>query len=280
MSNQPSQTNVTTGQVRLSYVHLFTPYANQPGQEPKFSATILLPKSDIATKQRIDMAINAAIQVGVSSKWNGVRPPQMKIPIWDGDGVRQNGEPFQQECKGHWVFTASSKQQQAIVDMNLNPIINQSEVYSGMYARVNINFFPFSSNGNRGIGCGLGPVQKIGDGEPLGGQVTAEAAFGDAPGGYGAPGFPQTQAYPSPGPQSTPLAGYPQQAPYGAPSAQPGYAQQPYGQPGYPQQAYGQAPYAPAAASSFGQQPGQQPGQQLPIDPITGRPVTGGIMGI
>jgi len=83
---------------------------------------ILLLKSDVATKQRIDAAINAAIQAGVSSRWNGTRPPQVKNPIWDGDGVRQNGEPFGPECKGHWVFTASSKQQQAVVDMSVAPI--------------------------------------------------------------------------------------------------------------------------------------------------------------
>ncbi|MDD2401961.1 MAG: DUF2815 family protein, partial [Clostridia bacterium] len=87
MSNQQNQTMVTTGQVRLSYVHLFTPYAHQPVQDPKYSVTILLPKSDIATKQRIDAAIQAATQQGVNSKWNGVRPPQVKTPIWDGDGV-------------------------------------------------------------------------------------------------------------------------------------------------------------------------------------------------
>lgn len=251
MSNQP--TNVTTGQVRLSYVHLFTPYANQPGQEPKFSVTILLPKSDIATKQRIDAAINAAIQAGVSSKWNGTRPPQVKNPIWDGDGIRQNGEPFGPECKGHWVFTASSKQQQAVVDMSLNPIINQSEIYSGIYARVNINFFPYFNSGNKGIGCGLGPIQKIADGEPLGGQMTAEAAFGDSSSGYAQPQYtpPAQTVYVPPAQSYTP----PVQPTY----AQPGY-QQPV-QPGY----------APPA------QPVQTAQQ---FDPITGKPLTGGIMGL
>ncbi|NMB44827.1 MAG: DUF2815 family protein [Firmicutes bacterium] len=178
MTNRP--TNVTTGKVRLSYANLFKPYT-RPGstQEPKFSTTILLPKADVFTKQRIDAAVQAAIDEGVGSKWGGVRPPQLHIPIHDGDGVRpSDGMPYGDECKGHWVFTASSNRQQAVVDINVNPIIDQSEVYSGMYARVNVNFFPYNSNGRKGVGCGLGPVQKIADGEPLGGGITAEQAFG------------------------------------------------------------------------------------------------------
>lgn len=243
MSNQVRLTIVTTGQVRLSYVHLFTPYASQQGQDPKYSATILLPKSDIATKQRIDAAINAAIQEGIS-KWNGVRPPQIAMPLHDGDGIRpSDGMPFGDECKGCWVFTASSKQAQAIVDLNLNPIINQTEIYSGIYARVNINFFAYNNSGKKGIGCGLGPVQKVADGEPLGGRMSAEAAFGAPP---AAPTYPQQPAY---APQAPGYPQYPQQPNYTAPQA-PGY----YNPPAQPQVQY---------------------------DPITGKPiVSGGVMGI
>lgn len=256
-------TNVTTGQVRLSFVHLFQPYANKPGQEPKYSTSILIPKSDVATMQRINAAIEAAAQKGVAGIWNGARPPQLKTPIWDGDGVRQNGEPFGPECKGHWVLTASSKQQQAIVDVNLNPIINQSEVYSGMYARVNINFFPFSNSGNRGIGAGLGPVQKLADGEPLGGRVTAEQAFGGNGGGVG--------YAPAPAPQGWEQAAPPQQFGQQPPVAPPTY-QQP------PQAGYGQAPQPYGQPGFATPQPPAQPPQ--PIDPITGKPINGGVWGI
>jgi len=274
MVNQ--QTNVTTGQVRLSYAHLFKPYANKQGQDPKYSVTILLPKSDIATKQRIDAAINVAIQAGVASKWNGIRPPQIAVPIHDGDGGRpSDGMPFGEECKGHWVFTASSNQPPAIVDINLNPIINQTEIYSGIYARVNINFFPYFNSGKKGIGCGLGPVQKFADGEPLGGQITAEAAFGGD-----ASGYQPTQNYPQ---QQPAQPAYPQQG-YGQstqPPVQPGsgYPQQGYAPPAQPiqQPIYPQPGYAPVT------QPAQQPAQsQQPVqyDPITGAPITGGIFGI
>jgi hypothetical protein len=178
MINQNIQ-DVVTGNVRLSYVHLFAPFANRQGEEPKYSATILVPKTDIGTKQRIDAAINAAIQEGVSSKWNGVRPPVLAIPIYDGDGVRpSDGMPFGEECKGHFVFTASSKLAPEIVDLSMQRILNQTEIYSGIYARVSVRFFPYASNGKKGIGCGLGPVQKIQDGETLGSRVSAATAFG------------------------------------------------------------------------------------------------------
>jgi hypothetical protein len=305
MSNNANPAMVTTGQVRLSYVHLFKPYANQPNQEPKYSVTILLPKSDVATKQRIDVAINAAIQQAVQAKWNGARPPMPSIPIHDGDGVRQSGEPYGPECKGHWVITASSKQQPAIVDLNLNPILNQSDVYSGMYARVNINFFGFANSGNKGIGCGLGPVQKIGDGEPLSsGQISAEAAFGSA--------TPMQQQYQAPAfnaPVQQPVQpqyNNPVQQPmqpqygYGTPAQQPAPVynnapvqqpiQRPVQQPMQPQynnqpqypQAPMQQPMQQPMQPQYGyapvpQQQPQQPMQQ--VNPITGMPM-GGVMGI
>ena len=167
-------TNVTTGEVRLSYVHLFKPYAFQPGQEEKFSCTILIPKSDTETMTRINNAIAAATEKGVSDKWNGVRPPVIPNPVYDGDGVRpSDGMAFGPECRGHYVLTASSKADYPpeVVDAQLNPVINQSEIYSGIYGRVNISFFPYAFGGKKGIGCGLGPVQKTRDGEPLGGSA-------------------------------------------------------------------------------------------------------------
>lgn len=174
-------TEVTTGIVRLSFVHLKEPYSFMPENPAKYSATILLPKEDTATKAAIDAAIEAAKQYGVSAKWNGKMPPVVNVPIYDGDGVRPNGESFGPECSGCWVFTASANEDHRpqIVDLKLQPIVDPMEIYSGMYARVNVNFFAYAYSGKRGIGCGLGPVQKVKDGEPLGGGFTSAAdAFG------------------------------------------------------------------------------------------------------
>ena len=100
---------VLTGEVRLSYANLTTPRAAQQGGEPKYSVTLLIPKSDAATKADIDAAIQAAANDALTKVWNGARPPMLKVPIYDGDGVRSSGVPFGDECKGHWVMTASTK---------------------------------------------------------------------------------------------------------------------------------------------------------------------------
>ncbi len=203
-------TTVTTERARLSFTHLFEHYANNPGQEAKYSVTVLVPKADIATKQRIDAAETAAKQQGVSKCWGGSMPLLVASAVHDGDGVRPNGESFGEECRGCWVFTASSKQPPQVVDVNLNPIINQSDVYSGCYARVCVNFFPYNSNGKRGIGIGLQAVQKIEDGEPLGGRVSAAEAFGAPmavqPAQPAAPAYTPQYSYQQPAPiQSQPL---------------------------------------------------------------------------
>lgn len=214
-------TSLVTGPVRISYEHLLKPYAQQPGADEKYSVTILLPKSDVATKQRIDAAIAAAINDGVTNKWKGVRPPNIPTPIWDGDGVRQSGEAFGPECKGNWVFTASSKQRPEIVDLNIQPILNATEIYSGMFARISINFFPYDAAGKRGIGCGLGNVQKVGDGEPLGGRTTAADDFGNAP-AFTSPAPQAAPAYqPQPQPQYQQPVAPAYQPPYQAPAAPP-----------------------------------------------------------
>lgn len=207
-----SNTQMTTGEVRLSYAHLYDPYSNNGG-DPKYSVTVLMPKTDVQAKARLDAAVEAAKQKGIAEKWNGVLPPVVASAIHDGDGVRPNGEPFGAECRGHWVFTASSKNPVSLVDASMNPIVQKGELYSGCYARVCVSLFPYNSNGKRGIGIGLEAVQKLRDGDPLGGGVSVADAFGGAP-APAAPAQPMMQQYQQPAP-----AQY--QQPYQAPAAAP-----------------------------------------------------------
>ena len=176
-----------------------TPRAAQQGGEPKYSVTLLIPKTDVATKADIDAAINAAANEALTKVWNGARPPQLATPVWDGDGVRKSGVPFGDECKGHWVITASTKNKPQVVGIdNINCELSPADIYSGMYARVTVRFFGYSNSGNKGVGCGLGNVLKTRDGEPLSGQSSAASDFagiGASPAAVPAYGAPTPVAY-------------------------------------------------------------------------------------
>lgn len=220
MAYQNDPMKVLTGECRLSYVNVITPRVAQLGGEAKYSVTLLIPKSDVATKADIDTSMQAAAQEAVAKVWNGVRPPNLRVPIYDGDGVRPSGEPFGPECKGHWVITASTKMKPQVVGIdNINVDLAPSDVYSGMYGRVTIRFFGYSNSGNKGVGCGLGNIMKTRDGEALAGTASAASDFatvGNAvvqpaaatPFPWGAPA-PAPAAYPQPAVNINPLTGQP-----------------------------------------------------------------------
>lgn len=179
MANTNAATKVITGKARLSYCNLFQPRAAEEGQDAKYSCTILLPKSDKETAARIKAAIEAAKVAGVDllKDKNGKMPATVKTPIHDGDGEKPNGGECGEECKGHYVINASSKTKPGVVDKNCNEILNSTEIYSGCYGRVSINFYAFNTKGNKGIAAGLNNVQKLADGDYLGGRSRAEDDF-------------------------------------------------------------------------------------------------------
>lgn len=163
-------TRVVTGEVRLSYAHLFESQSIQ-GSKPKYSVSLIIPKSDRETISKIERAINAAIEAGIG-KFGGKRPNKaaLKLPLRDGDTERDD-----EAYAGCLFVNANSTLPPEVVDQDLNPVLSPAEVYSGCYARVSLNFYAFNTNGNRGIACGLGNVQKLRDGEPLGGGRTSAA---------------------------------------------------------------------------------------------------------
>ena len=170
-------TKVVTGKVRFSYVNIFKSRAFQADQDAKFSICLLIPKEDKATLKKIKAAIDEAVQEGISSKWNGKKPANVKLPLRDGDEERADEAP---EYEGMMFLNANSTQKPGIVDKDLNEILDPDEVYSGCWGRASINFYPFSVNGNKGIGVGLNNVQKLKDGEHLGAaRASAESDFDD-----------------------------------------------------------------------------------------------------
>lgn len=170
--NPINKTKVVTGTVRLSYANVWEPKSINGGKE-KYSVSLIIPKSDTKTLEAINTAIDAAITEGIS-KFGGKKPNKasLKLPLRDGDVERDDAA-----YKDSYFVNANSITAPQIVDKHVQPILDRSEVYSGVYARVSITFYAFNSNGNRGIACGLGNIQKISDGEPLGGKTTAADDF-------------------------------------------------------------------------------------------------------
>lgn len=161
-------TKVVTGKVRFSFCHIFEPQEPQGGGEPKYSVTLLIPKSDTATVGKIKAAMSEARENFVKRNGAGSLPAQPVHTMHDGDGLRPGGEPFGPECKGCYVITVSNKQKPIIVDNMRNPIVDATEVYSGCYGRASINFYGYNRSGKKGISASLLSVQKLHDGEPFG----------------------------------------------------------------------------------------------------------------
>ena len=176
-------TKVVTGKVRFSFVNVFEPKAFGENQTPKYSVMLLIPKSDVGTLDRMRKAIEAAAEKGKATKFGGKIPTVLKSTLKDADvDTNQDGDVFADlwdYAKNHYILNVSSKIAPQIVDAERNPIINPADFYSGCYGRASINFFAYNNNGNKGISAGLGNLQKLEDGEPLGGITSAEQDFAD-----------------------------------------------------------------------------------------------------
>ena len=179
MSKFNNPTKVITGiNTRWSYVNAWEPKSINGGA-PKYSVSLIIPKSDTKTLEKIRAAIQAAYEEGQSKlKGNGRSVPvlsALKTPLRDGDAERPDDEAY----ANSYFVNANSGTAPGIVDADRNPILERSEVYSGVYGRASINFYAFNSNGNKGIACGLNNLQKIRDGEPLGGKSRAVDDFAE-----------------------------------------------------------------------------------------------------
>lgn len=183
MSKINNPTKVITGpNTRWSYANVWQPKSINGGA-PKYSVSLIIPKSDTVTVDKVKAAIKAAYEEGESKlkggsrlQGNGKTVPALsviKTPLRDGDTERPDDPAY----ANSYFINANSATAPGIVDADRQPIIDTSEVYSGVYGRASINFYAFNSNGNKGIACGLNNLQKIRDGEPLGGKSRAEDDF-------------------------------------------------------------------------------------------------------
>ena len=180
--NTSLTTKVNVGEVRLSYCHLFTPEAVVAGAEKKYSVSVIIPKTNTRLVNEIKKAINAALQMGMSSVFGGKMPQNWRNPLRDGDLEKTDDEAY----AGSYFINATSKNKPGIVKRvkingqnKLVEVTNEEDIYSGCYGIVSINFFPFNNAGNKGIGAGLNNVLKTNDGIYLGGRSSAQTDFGD-----------------------------------------------------------------------------------------------------
>ena len=173
-------TKVITGKnTIMSYLNVNEPKVPLGGGTPKYSVSLIIPKSDTVTVAKIRAAIQAAYEEGQSKlKGNSKFVPALediKTPLRDGDKDRKGDEAYQNS----WFVNANSTTKPGVVDADRQPILDSSERYSGIIGRASINFYAFNSSGNRGIACGLNNIQKLSDGTPLGGHSRAEDDFAD-----------------------------------------------------------------------------------------------------
>ena len=177
MSKISNPTKVITGvNTRWSYANVWDAKSINGGT-PKYSVSLIIPKSDTVTVNKIKAAIAAAYEEGQSKlKGNGKTVPALsvlKTPLRDSDLERPDDPAYADA----YFINANSATAPGIVNADRQPILERSEVYSGVYGRASINLYAFNSNGNKGIACGLNNLQKIRDGKPLGGKSRTEDDF-------------------------------------------------------------------------------------------------------
>lgn len=165
---------VVFGPCRLSYTHVFQKYA--PDGNPdngKYMTNILIPKSEKKTVEALRQAIETAKKAAVVSKWSGKEPKKLDLPLRDGD------EKDEDAYAGHYYLNAKSSTRPGIVDKKKVPVVDEEEIYSGVWCVVSVTFFGYDVSGNKGVACGLNNLMKFKDDEHLGGRVSAESDFSD-----------------------------------------------------------------------------------------------------
>lgn len=167
------ENKVVFGPCRLSYTHLFEKYTPEGGGDGKYMTNILIPKGEKKTIDAINKAIEAAKKSGIVGKWGGKEPKKLDMPLHDGE---EKDDEVYQDCL---YVNAKCSTRPGIVDKQKNPITDEEEIYSGVWAYVSVTFYPYDVNGNKGVACGLNNVMKFKDDDRLGGRISAEADFGD-----------------------------------------------------------------------------------------------------
>lgn len=168
-----NETKIVFGPCRLSFTHVFNKYSPNGEGEGKYMTNVLIPKSEKKTIKALDQAIEAAKKAGVVSKWGGKEPKKLDMPLRDGDDKEDD------VYQDHFYINAKCNTRPGVVDKNKNPIVDEEEMYSGVWAFVSVTFYAYDVSGNRGVACGLNNLMKFKDDDHLGGRVSADSDFAD-----------------------------------------------------------------------------------------------------
>lgn len=166
-----NKVKVVTGKVRFSYANVFQPKAAMEGATPKYSISIIIPKSDKEGVAKLQKAFDDCKNAN-AAYFGGNVPKNLKGGLRDGD--EEKDDPA---YAGSYFINANSVQRPDIVDANRETLFDQSEFYSGCYGRASLTFYPYNAQGSKGIACGLNNLQKLEDGEKLGGGTSAAVDF-------------------------------------------------------------------------------------------------------
>lgn len=168
-----NETKVVFGPCRLSFTHVFNKYSPNGEGDGKYMTNVLIPKSEKKTIKALEQAIEAAKKAGVVSKWGGKEPKKLDMPLRDGEDKEDD------VYQDHFYINAKCNTRPGVVDKNKNPIVDEEEMYSGVWAFVSVTFYAYDVSGNRGVACGLNNLMKFKDDDHLGGRVSADSDFAD-----------------------------------------------------------------------------------------------------
>jgi hypothetical protein len=219
---------VRTGVCRASYVQIVEPRTKDqngnPLPNPKYSAVLLIPKTDAVTLAAIQEVLAFVQQTpDEGPKVWGFNKPAPKTTLHDGDALKESGRPYGEECHGHWVLSTNTTRRPGVVNQQGGQVpLDVDNIYSGMFVIATLTFFA-NNKGGADICCALDNLQKVADGPRLAGGPSADEDFSDT--------FQSTAAAEFAAPQYAAPAQYAPAAP--AYPAQPAYPPPPYAPPTY-----------------------------------------------
>lgn len=171
--------NLVTPEFRMSYPNLTKPRMNKLSKKLEYSVAALFKKGEDLS------ALKAAVLEACEEKWGKDKtkwPQNLRTPFRDqADRAKPNekGERVLPEgyVAGAIYLNLKNERKPGVVDANVQPILDENEIYGGCYARASVQVYAYDFGGNTGVNFSLQNVQKTRDGDPFSHRVRAEDEF-------------------------------------------------------------------------------------------------------